>query len=233
MDKKKVVIFSGAGMSAESGIDTFRDNGGLWENHKIEDVATPDAFRRDPKKVLDFYNMRFKQLQTVKPNDAHLAIAKLEANQEYYVSVITQNVDDLHERAGSTRVYHLHGELTKCRSSGNEDYVIEMPSEGIKYGDLCPSGYQLRPHVVWFGEMVPAMDVAIDIVLQADILVVIGTSLNVYPAAGLAQMAPPHASVFLIDPGTFESLDPKIKHIKKPATAGFKELLGILLLLNR
>ncbi|MGB6037797.1 MAG: NAD-dependent deacylase [Cryomorphaceae bacterium] len=229
MDKKKLVVFSGAGMSAESGIDTFRDNGGLWEKHKIEDVATPEAFARNPQKVLDFYNMRFKQLQNVQPNEAHLAIAQLENEGRYEVSVVTQNVDDLHERAGSTFVLHLHGELSKCRSDGNEDYVIDMPSKGLKVGDVCPSGFQLRPHIVWFGEMVPAMDLAIDVVLNADILVVIGTSLNVYPAAGLVQMTPSHAEVFLIDPGTFDYLDPKIKHIKKPATAGFKDLLALLL----
>jgi len=229
MDKKKLVVFSGAGMSAESGIDTFRDSGGLWEKHKIEDVATPEAFSRNPQKVLDFYNMRLHQLRAVQPNEAHLAIAQLEEKGIYEISVVTQNVDDLHERAGSTHVLHLHGELSKCRSSGNEDYVIDMPSEGLKVGSLCPSGFQLRPHIVWFGEMVPAMDIGINVVLEADILVVIGTSLNVYPAAGLAQMAPPYAEVFLIDPGTFDYLDPKIKHIKKPATAGFKELLAILL----
>jgi len=216
-------------MSAESGIDTFRDNGGLWEKHKIEDVATPEAFDTDPQKVLDFYNKRFKQLQTVEPNEAHLAIAQLEKQGEYEVFVVTQNVDDLHERAGSTSVLHLHGELSKCRSTKIEDYVIDMPSAGLKVGDVCPSGFQLRPHIVWFGEMVPAMDVAIDVVLNADILVVIGTSLNVYPAAGLAQMTPPDTEVFLIDPGAFDYLDPKIKQIKKPATAGFKDLLALLL----
>jgi NAD-dependent deacetylase len=229
MDKKKLVIFSGAGMSAESGIDTFRDSGGLWENHKIEDVATPEAFRSNPKKVLDFYNKRFNQLQSVEPNEAHLAIAQIEIKGLYDVRVVTQNVDDLHERAGSKRVYHLHGELTKCKSSGNESYVTEMPESGLKVGDLCPTGFQLRPNIVWFGEMVPAMDEAIEVVTKADILVVIGTSLNVYPAAGLAQMAPSHAEVFLIDPGNFEYLDSRIMHIKKPATAGFKELMSILL----
>ncbi len=229
MEKKKLVVFSGAGMSAESGIDTFRDNGGLWDKHKIEDVATPEAFTRNPQKVLDFYNMRFKQLHTVQPNEAHLAIAQLENEGRYEISVVTQNVDDLHERAGSTSVLHLHGELSKCRSSGNEDYVIEMPSDGLNVGDVCPSGFQMRPHIVWFGEMVPFMDLAIEVVLNADILVVVGTSLNVYPAAGLAQMAPSHAEVFLIDLGTFDYLDPKIMHIKKPATAGFKDLLALLL----
>jgi NAD-dependent deacetylase len=229
MDKKKLVVFSGAGMSAESGIDTFRDSGGLWENHRIEDVATPEAFKRNPVKVLEFYNMRFKQLKTVEPNEAHLAIARLEKEGKYDISVVTQNVDDLHERAGSTKVCHLHGELTKCRSSGNESYIAEMPLEGLKLGSLCPSGFQLRPNIVWFGEIVPAMDLAIDIVTQSDVLLIIGTSLNVYPAAGLTQMAPKNAAVFLIDPGTFDDLDRNIKHIKKPATAGFKELISILL----
>jgi NAD-dependent deacetylase len=210
MDKKKLVVFSGAGMSAESGIDTFRDSGGLWENHRIEDVATPEAFKRNPVKVLEFYNMRFKQLKTVEPNEAHLAIARLEKEGKYDISVVTQNVDDLHERAGSTKVCHLHG-------------------EGLKLGSLCPSGFQLRPNIVWFGEIVPAMDLAIDIVTQSDVLLIIGTSLNVYPAAGLTQMAPKNAAVFLIDPGTFDDLDRNIKHIKKPATAGFKELISILL----
>lgn len=224
MEKKKLIVFSGAGMSAESGIDTFRDSGGLWEKHRIEDVATPEAFMRNPKKVLDFYNMRLKQLQTVEPNKAHLAIARLEEETTYDVSVITQNVDDLHERAGSSKVYHLHGELTKCKSSGNESHVIDMPMEGLKVGDLCPSGYQLRPNIVWFGEMVPAMDVAIDIVTKADILIVIGTSLNVYPAAGLAQMAPRHADVYLIDPGTFDFLADNVIHIRKKATEGMKYL---------
>jgi NAD-dependent deacetylase len=228
MSKKKLVVFSGAGMSAESGIDTFRDSGGLWENHRIEDVATPEAFERNPRKVLDFYNMRFKQLQSVLPNAAHTGIAALEKSGDFDVSVITQNVDDLHERAGSSKVFHLHGELMKCRSSGNEEYITEMPPAGLKVGDLCPDGYQLRPHIVWFGEMVPAMETAAILVSEADILVIIGTSLNVYPAAGLAEMAPSNADVFLIDPGNFEYLNPKIQHIKKPATAGFKDLISIL-----
>ncbi|HKK40178.1 MAG TPA: NAD-dependent deacylase [Cryomorphaceae bacterium] len=229
MEKKKLVIFSGAGMSAESGIDTFRDSGGLWEKHKIEEVATPEAFKNNPKKVLDFYNLRLKQLRSVEPNEAHLAIARLEKEDVYDVSVITQNVDDLHERAGSTKVYHLHGELTKCKSSGNESHIVDMPPEGLNVGDLCPSGFQLRPHIVWFGEMVPAMDEAIEVVTKSDILIVIGTSLNVYPAAGLAQMAPGHAEVFLIDPGAFDYLDPRIQHVKKPATTGFKEVISVLL----
>jgi len=229
MDKKKLVVFSGAGMSAESGIDTFRDSGGLWEKNKIEDVATPEAFRRNPEKVLEFYNMRFKQLQSVQPNDAHLGIAELEKSGLYDVKIITQNVDDLHERAGSSEVLHLHGELSKCRSSGNESHIVEMPAAGLKVGDRCPAGYQLRPHIVWFGEMVPAMESAAHLVADAEILLIIGTSLNVYPAAGLVDMAIDSSEVFLIDPGDFGYLNPNIRHIKKPATAGFKELMSILL----
>ena len=228
MSKKKLVVFSGAGMSAESGISTFRDSGGLWEEHSIEEVATPEAFARDPEKVLNFYNMRVRQLLEVEPNPAHLAIAEMESYIDFEVKVITQNVDDLHERAGSSHVLHLHGELMKCRSSGNENIILEMPNSGLKIGDLCPEGHQLRPHVVWFGEMVPAMDEAATIVSEAEILVVIGTSLNVYPAAGLAYMASEDARVYLIDPGKFDYLDSRIHHIKKPATAGLKELQNLL-----
>lgn len=215
-------------MSAESGIKTFRDTGGLWENNRIEDVATPEAFAKDPERVLEFYNQRFFQLKQVEPNEAHYRVAALEKNNQFKVKVITQNVDDLHERSGSTKVLHLHGELTKCRSSGDETHIQNMPDEGIKLGDLCPKGHQLRPHIVWFGEMVPAMDKAIEIVSRADMLIVIGTSLNVYPAAGLAQMTSAHAKVYLIDPGDFDYLDPKIKHIKKPASAGLVDLLRTL-----
>lgn len=229
MVKKKLVIFSGAGMSAESGIDTFRDNGGLWEKHKIEDVATPEAFAHNPQKVLEFYNMRYRQLQEVEPNAAHLAIADLEKSGNYGVAVITQNVDNLHERAGSSQVYHLHGELSKCRSSQDENYVTDMPTEGLRVGDLCPSGFQLRPHIVWFGEMVPAMDAAASLVAQCHILVVIGTSLQVYPAAGLAQMAPNDAVIYLIDPGHFDHLPERAVHIKESATKGIKVLREKLL----
>lgn len=175
-----------------------------------------------------FYNERFQQLKEVEPNSAHIDIASLEKLPQYRVRVITQNVDNLHERAGSTKVLHLHGELTKCRSSGDPKYIKDMPEGGLKVGSLCPKGFQLRPHIVWFGEMVPAMDKAVEIVIKADILIVIGTSLNVYPAAGLSQLAPAHAKAFLIDPGGFPHLESRIHHIKKPATAGFKDLLEIL-----
>lgn len=228
MEKKKLVVFSGAGMSAESGISTFRDSGGLWEKHAIEDVATPEAFKRNPEKVLGFYNMRVKQFKEVKPNQAHLDIVELEKTALFDVHVVTQNVDDLHERAGSSNVLHLHGELMKCRSSGDEEYITDMPEEGLRLGDLCPMGYQLRPHVVWFGELVPAMDEAISIVSQAEILLVIGTSLNVYPAAGLINVVSRSTDIFLIDPGDFDFPDSRIRHIKKPATAGIKDVMNLI-----
>jgi len=228
MGKKKLVVFSGAGMSAESGISTFRDNGGLWEKHSIEEVATPEAFHHNPEKVLNFYNMRVEQLRQVEPNEAHIGIAELEKSGRFEVDVVTQNVDNLHEKAGSTRVLHLHGELLKCRSSGNEEYIIDMPAKGLKVGDRCPEGHQLRPHVVWFGELVPAMDEAYSIVSRADLLLIIGTSLNVYPAAGLVNGVSHRTEIYLIDPGEFDFYAPRIKHIKKPATAGFKEVLSLI-----
>lgn len=217
-------------MSAESGLNTFRDNGGLWENHRVEEVATPDAFRRNPSLVLEFYNMRYQQLKTAQPNSAHVAIASLEDNKETEVSVITQNVDDLHERAGSTNVLHLHGELTKCQSSGNPDFIADMPTEGIRLGDHCPQGYQLRPNVVWFGEAVPAMEKAATMLLDADYMLVVGTSLNVYPAAGLVDIAPRQSKIILVDPGEFGHINSRIHHIKKPATAGVSEAIEKILL---
>jgi NAD-dependent deacetylase len=222
MKTKKIIVFSGAGMSAESGIRTFRDTGGLWEEFRIEEVATPQAFASDPEKVLRFYNMRFQQLKEVEPNRAHYAVAELEA--DFDVEVITQNVDNLHERAGSSRVLHLHGELAKCRSSVNKDYIIPMPEQGLAIGDSCPDGHQLRPHIVWFGELVPAMVEAEMKVQEADILIVIGTSLNVYPAAGLAYAAQEHAEVYLIDPGEFELEGIRMHHIKEKASRGIEIL---------
>lgn len=220
----KIVVFTGAGVSAESGISTFRDNGGLWDKYRIEDVATPEAFAKNPALVLDFYNMRFAQLSTVKPNAAHLAIARLEEKHDVYV--ITQNVDNLHERAGSTKVLHLHGELSKCRSCGNERDIYPMPSEGLKVGDLCSKGYQLRPHIVWFGELVPAMDDAFKLVKEADILLIVGTSLQVYPAAGLAYAAMNHTEVFIVDPAEIPDMfDRHITHIKTGATQGVSQLV--------
>jgi NAD-dependent deacetylase len=195
---KKVVVFTGAGISAESGIKTFRDSNGLWENYRIEDVATPEAWRNNPVLVQTFYNERRKQLLEVEPNAAHVALVELE--KYYKVNIITQNVDDLHERAGSKNVLHLHGELRKSRSTVNPALVYPIKDWELKMGDKCALGSQLRPHIVWFGEMVPEMDHAIAITQFADILIVIGSSLQVYPAAGLLQYAQPDIEKFLIDP---------------------------------
>lgn len=195
--KKKLVILSGAGMSAESGIKTFRDAGGLWEGHDVMEVASPEGWHKNKALVLDFYNKRRQQLFEVHPNRGHLIAAELE--KDFDVAIITQNVDDLHERAGSTNVLHLHGELLKARSINNEDDIVDCTTD-INVGDLHTDGYQLRPHIVWFGEAVPAIPQAIDIVEEADYLIVIGTSLQVYPAAGLIDYANPKIPIFYIDP---------------------------------
>lgn len=195
--KKKLVVLSGAGISAESGIKTFRDSNGLWENHRVEDVASPEGFAKNPQLVLDFYNARRKQLNEVEPNEAHKILAELEKN--FDVQIITQNVDDLHERAGSTKVLHLHGELKKARPVNSDGNVIPWEND-LNVGDLNFEGIQLRPHIVWFGEMVPEMENAAEIASTADIFLVIGTSMQVYPAAGLIHYIPDHCEVFLIDP---------------------------------
>ncbi|WP_269525146.1 SIR2 family NAD-dependent protein deacylase [Coraliomargarita parva] len=195
---KHIVVLTGAGVSAESGLKTFRDAGGLWEGFRVEDVATPEAWKAHPQRVLDFYNMRRRQLYEVEPNPAHLALARLE--QSFRVSIITQNVDNLHERAGSTQVLHLHGELDYARSTADETLVYPLEGKDIRMGDTCELGSQLRPHIVWFGEMVPAMETAASITSTADILIVIGTSLIVYPAASLAYLAPTTAAKFLVNP---------------------------------
>lgn len=199
MSKKKLVVLSGAGISAESGLKTFRDSNGLWENHRVEDVATPEAFIRDPELVMRFYNLRRAQLATVEANNAHKTLADLE--DDFDVHIITQNVDDLHERAGSTQVLHLHGELCKVRPVDSEETgIIEWRGDLI-IGDTDERGVQLRPHIVWFGEMVPAMEEAATIAAQADIFVVIGTSMQVYPAAGLIDFMPAHCELYVIDKG--------------------------------
>lgn len=195
---KHIVVLSGAGMSAESGLRTFRDNNGLWENHRVEDVATAEAWRRDRALVLRFYNERRKALLAAEPNDGHRIIARWE--KTHRVTVITQNVDDLHERAGSGNVLHLHGELMKARSTVDPNLVYALKDWELNEGDRCEKGSQLRPHIVWFGEEVPFMEKAEEIVATADVLVVVGTSLQVYPAAGLAFLAPPSARRILIDP---------------------------------
>lgn len=195
--KKKLVILSGAGISAESGIKTFRDAGGLWEGHDVMEVASPEGWNKNMALVLDFYNQRRRQLFEVEPNIAHTIIAELESY--FDVTIVTQNVDDLHERAGSKNVLHLHGELLKARSALNDYGIIEYKGD-INVGDLHPDGYQLRPHIVWFGEAVPAIVDAIDIVEEADYLIIIGTSMQVYPAAGLIDYAKPSTPIYYIDP---------------------------------
>lgn len=219
IDKKRLVILTGAGISAESGIKTFRDAGGLWEGHDVMEVASPVGWNKNPDIVLDFYNKRRKQLLEVKPNAAHIALAELE--NEYDIHIITQNVDDLHERAGSSKVLHLHGELLKVRSTQDESYVLEWKKD-INIGDCCPKKGQLRPHIVWFGEAVPAIEEAIEITETADIVVVIGTSLQVYPAAGLMNYAPSKSPVFYIDPkpASVYGMLNKIEIIPATATLG-------------
>jgi NAD-dependent deacetylase len=195
---KKLVVLSGAGMSAESGIRTFRDMGGLWEEYDVTEVATPMAWAKNRDLVLRFYNERRRQLFTCEPNEGHKILAELE--NDFDVHIITQNVDNLHERAGSSKILHLHGELTKGRSTADPSLIYELGEKDINPGDTCEKGSQLRPHIVWFGEAVPAMDEAVRIASKADIFLVIGTSLNVYPAAGLIGYAPSGASLWVIDP---------------------------------
>ncbi|WP_138434253.1 SIR2 family NAD-dependent protein deacylase [Winogradskyella algicola] len=223
--EKHIVVLTGAGMSAESGVKTFRDHDGLWEGHDVMKVASPEGFRQNPELVLDFYNQRRRQLKTVEPNQAHLDLAALEKNHK--VTIITQNVDDLHERAGSTDVIHLHGELKKIRSTGNPK-DIRVWTGDINIGDTCEKGYQLRPHVVWFGEDVPMMDTAIKICYAADILVIIGTSMQVYPAASLMHYVQPDTEIYYIDPKPAVTRNTDIKVIAKPATEGMKVLIEML-----
>lgn len=220
--KRKLVIFSGAGMSADSGLKTFRDNGGLWESYKVEEVATPSAWKKDPKMVLEFYNLRRSQLLKAKPNKAHKIIAKWE--KQFDITIITQNIDDLHERAGSSDVLHLHGELLKARSINDQELIYPWKKE-IKLGDKCEKGGQLRPHVVWFGESVPMMQIAEKVVQSADIFITIGTSLNVYPAAGLVQSIKAGANCFLVDPKIPEySFPAHWTLIQSKAAEGLKEI---------
>ena len=195
--KKKLVVLTGAGISAESGIKTFRDAGGLWEGHNVMDVATPEGWHKNPKLVMDFYNQRRRQLREVQPNSGHKILAELE--KDFEVFIITQNVDNLHEKSGSSNVLHLHGELLKVRSTVNRNYILDWETD-LNFGDSDDKGNQLRPHIVWFGEEVPALDEAVTIVEKADILIIVGTSLQVYPAAGLMNFAKPSIPVYYIDP---------------------------------
>jgi NAD-dependent deacetylase len=222
--KKRLVVLSGAGISAESGLATFRDSGGLWEGYNINEVATPEAWENDPERVLDFYNLRREQACSAEPNKAHIAFSELE--ELFDVDIITQNVDNLHERAGSSKVLHLHGELTKARSVSNESLVVHIGDNKIRLGDTAEDGGQLRPHIVWFGEMVPMLEHAALIVEEADILVVIGTSLVVYPAASLIHHAPERCLKYIIDPSTPELFSfENWNHIKETATKGIEKLI--------
>lgn len=222
----KIAVLTGAGVSAESGIKTFRDSDGLWEGHNVMEVASPEGFANNPAAVLEFYNQRRQQLLTVQPNAAHKALVDLEKKHE--VTIITQNVDDLHERAGSTNVIHLHGELLKVRSTGDKNLVMKW-KEDLNLGDLCEKGHQLRPHIVWFGEMVPLLDTAATIVEEADILIIIGTSMQVYPAAGLMQYSKPEAPIYFIDPKPSISETNRIKVFAENASIGVSKVVEELL----
>ena len=226
--KKKLVVLSGAGISAESGLKTFRDSDGLWEGYNVYEVATPRGFKANPQLVLDFYNMRRKDVAAAVPNDAHKGLAALE--QYFDVTIITQNIDDLHERAGSSKVVHLHGEIFKMRSVLDYDTIYDIQGD-INLGDNAPDGGQLRPHIVWFEEQVPMLETAVDIVSMADIFVVVGTSLQVYPAAGLVNYAPKDIPLYIIDkkiPHT--SIRSRITNIEMGAGEGVKELTSKLIL---
>ena len=221
---KKIVILSGAGMSAESGISTFRDSGGLWEGYDVMEVASPEGWRKNPELVTEFYNKRRMLLAEVEPNAGHRALKILEDQNEVFI--ITQNVDDLHERAGSTNILHLHGELTKMRSTKKENSIIDIGYQAMPYGALCENGHILRPHVVWFSEAVPMMGKAIGILIDADVLIIVGTSLQVYPAAGLMQFAPSNCPIYLIDPNRHENIKSKrIELIKDTAANVLPKLI--------
>jgi len=222
---KNIVVLTGAGISAESGIKTFRDADGLWEGHDVMEVASPEGFARNPELVLDFYNQRRRQLFDVQPNQAHLDLAALE--KFFNITIITQNVDDLHERSGSSNVVHLHGELLKARSTFN-DLDVQNWKTDLNLGDTCEKGYQMRPHIVWFGEAVPMIEKAIDICETAEILIIIGTSMQVYPAASLMHYVPENIPVFFIDPKPAIDNKNNLTVIAKPATTGMKEVIYIL-----
>ena len=231
---KRIAVLTGAGVSAESGLGTYRDNGGLWDNYDPMEVASIEGWYRNPKKVLEFYNMERENLRNAQPNEAHRLIAALE--KDYRVDVITQNVDNLHERAGSTHVVHLHGEATKVRPENtfndrdgfSEREVFDVGYSAVHFGDKAPNGVQLRPHIVFFGEAVPKMEQAIELVSQADIVLIVGTSLSVYPAAGLYRYAAPEAPIYIIDPADVPLWDSRIHHIRKTATEGMKDFVQML-----
>ncbi|NOS93219.1 MAG: NAD-dependent deacylase [Cyclobacteriaceae bacterium] len=220
---KKLVVLTGAGISAESGIATFRDSGGLWEGHRVEDVATPEGWMRNPKLVLDFYNERRKKALEVKPNPAHHILVELE--KDFDVTIITQNVDDLHEKAGSKNVLHLHGKLFESRSTKNPHLIYTMKGWELKLGDVCELGSQLRPNIVWFGEAVPMIEVAAEVAASADVFVVVGTSLLVYPAAGLIDYVKDSIPKFIVDPKKLEVYHvPNLEFITEVASVGMAKL---------
>ena len=221
---KNFVVFTGAGISADSGLGTFRDSGGLWDNYKIEDVATPEAFQKNPGLVLEFYNIRRRQLLSATPNDAHYALNKLQEN--FNLQIITQNIDDLHERSGSNNVLHLHGKLRQSKST-LDNKLYEIDGSELVLGDLCPNGGQLRPNVVWFGEAVPMMDKAIEIVKTADIFIIVGTSLNVYPAASLIHYTSNSCQKYIVDPNAAE--ENGISAIRQKASVGVPKLVDQIL----
>jgi NAD-dependent deacetylase len=226
-EKKQIIVLTGAGMSADSGLKTFRDSGGLWEGHAIDEVATPQAWNRDPEKVLAFYNERRRQAHQAKPNAGHLALASLE--DHYHVTIITQNVDTLHEHAGSSHVIHLHGNLSKARSVKDPSLVMDIGGNPIKMGDTAEDGAQLRPHVVWFGEMVPTMEIAAELMPSADILILIGTSLVVYPAAGLVNLVQKGIPKYIVDPAQPEGINlTEWNYMKENAQEGVPKLVDEL-----
>lgn len=224
---KKIVVLTGAGMSAQSGISTFRDSGGLWENYPVQEVASIEGWYRNPEIMLTFYNERRAGLKETRPNKGHLILASLE--KHFDIRIVTQNIDDLHERAGSTQILHLHGELTKARSSDDPGLIIEIGYDPIKWGDKAPDGTQLRPHVVWFGESVPEMTRAVEWTRQAEIMVVVGTSLAVYPAAGLIDFTRENVPLFLIDPKPAPVRRTNLHIIAEKAVEGLEQLEKILI----
>ncbi|MBS1513708.1 MAG: NAD-dependent deacylase [Bacteroidetes bacterium] len=226
--KKKLVVLSGAGISAESGISTFRDSGGLWEGYDVTEVASPQGWRNNKELVLEFYNQRRRQILKAKPNSAHTALASLE--KDYDVTIITQNIDDLHERGGSSYVIHLHGEIKKSRSTFDSSLIYDIEGSELNLGDKCEKGSQLRPHIVWFGEAVPMIETAIRYCFTADIFIVIGTSMVVYPAASLIEFVPPDCAKYIIDPKKPDIFypPPNTIYIEKSATEGMKELTEML-----
>lgn len=230
MSKQKIVVLTGAGVSAESGIKTFRDADGLWEGHDVMEVASPEGWRKNRELVLDFYNQRRRQLKEVEPNAAHYALIELE--ELYQVVVITQNVDDLHERAGSRNIIHLHGELRKVRSTGDPSLIYDWEDD-CSLGDRCDKGYQLRPHIVWFGEAVPAIETAVNEVYNADVIIIIGTSMQVYPAAGLVGYADANAKIYYVDPKPSINYELQrvqtLKVVEEAATTGVRKVIDELL----